>query len=162
MQSFQGDFKISKPFRVNCTWFLLPSTAVWLMYQVTFRWNSLTRSMMHIWQSTSVQSQCWIFALPQRGEISTPDQACSEDRSSLWNYPSFGTGILDSEVQKSRHRYSMNDNHISPVLCIATSDIHPDFNVLVQAQNRLDNSHWRGKNRWEALQVIVCCITEFL
>nr|XP_057912588.1 EPM2A-interacting protein 1-like [Doryrhamphus excisus] len=45
------------------------------------------------------------------------------------------------KFNKSKHRSSMTDDHLSAVLRIATSDIPPDFNALVQAQNRLDYSH---------------------
>lgn len=36
---------------------------------------------------------------------------------------------------------SVTDDHLSAVFRIATSDIQPGFNALVQAQNRLDYSH---------------------
>lgn len=39
------------------------------------------------------------------------------------------------------NKSSMTDDHLSAVLRIATSDIQPDFNALIQAQNRLDYSH---------------------
>ena len=45
------------------------------------------------------------------------------------------------KFNKSKHRSSMTDDHLSAVLRIATSDIPPDFNALVEAQNRLDYSH---------------------
>ncbi|XP_038564407.1 general transcription factor II-I repeat domain-containing protein 2A-like [Micropterus salmoides] len=45
------------------------------------------------------------------------------------------------KFNKSKHRSSITDDHLSAVLRIATSDIQPDFNALVQAQNRLDYSH---------------------
>lgn len=45
------------------------------------------------------------------------------------------------KFNKSKHRSSITDEHLSAVLRIATSDIQPDFNALVQAQNRLDYSH---------------------
>ena len=44
------------------------------------------------------------------------------------------------KFNKSKHRSSMTDGHLSAVLCIATSDIQPDFNALVQTQIRLDYS----------------------
>ena len=39
------------------------------------------------------------------------------------------------KFNKSKHRPSMNDDHFSTALCIATSGIRPDFNVF-QVQNR--------------------------
>lgn len=45
------------------------------------------------------------------------------------------------KFNKSKHRSSVTDDHLSAVLRIATSDIQPDFGALVQAQNRLDYSH---------------------
>ncbi|KAM3859884.1 general transcription factor II-I repeat domain-containing protein 2A-like [Diretmus argenteus] len=45
------------------------------------------------------------------------------------------------KFNKSKHRSSITDEHLLAVLRIATSDIQPDFNALVQAQNRLDYSH---------------------
>uniref|UniRef100_A0A669BDA4 SPIN-DOC-like zinc-finger domain-containing protein n=1 Tax=Oreochromis niloticus TaxID=8128 RepID=A0A669BDA4_ORENI len=45
------------------------------------------------------------------------------------------------KFNKSKHRSSVTDDHLSAVLRIATSDIQPDFNALVQNQNRLDYSH---------------------
>ncbi|KAK7886617.1 hypothetical protein WMY93_026238 [Mugilogobius chulae] len=38
------------------------------------------------------------------------------------------------KFNKSRYRSSMTDDHLSAVLRIVTSDIEPDFNALVQAQ----------------------------
>lgn len=43
------------------------------------------------------------------------------------------------KFNKSKHRSSMTDDHLSAA--IATSDIQPDFNALIQAQNILDYSH---------------------
>ncbi|KAK7913722.1 hypothetical protein WMY93_013933 [Mugilogobius chulae] len=45
------------------------------------------------------------------------------------------------KFNKSRYRSSMTDDHLSAVLRIVTSDIEPDFNALVQAQERLGFSH---------------------
>lgn len=45
------------------------------------------------------------------------------------------------KLNKSRHRSTLYDDHLSAVLRVATSDIHPDFDVLVKAQIRLDLSH---------------------
>ncbi|KAM3836157.1 general transcription factor II-I repeat domain-containing protein 2A-like [Diretmus argenteus] len=45
------------------------------------------------------------------------------------------------KFNKSKHRSSITDEHLLAVLRLATSDIQPDFNALVQAQNRLDYSH---------------------
>ncbi|KAL3975343.1 C-C motif chemokine 24 [Sarotherodon galilaeus] len=45
------------------------------------------------------------------------------------------------KFNKSKHRSSVTDDHLSAVLHIATSDFQPDFNALVQNQNRLDYSH---------------------
>lgn len=45
------------------------------------------------------------------------------------------------KFNKSKHRSSMTDDHLSAVLCVATSEIQPDFYALIQAQNRLDYSH---------------------
>ena len=42
---------------------------------------------------------------------------------------------------KSRYRSSLTDDHLSAVLRISTSDIQPDFDALVKAQQRLDFSH---------------------
>ena len=42
---------------------------------------------------------------------------------------------------KSRYRSSLTDEHLSAVLRISTSDIQPDFDSLVKAQQRLDFSH---------------------
>ncbi|KAK0137979.1 General transcription factor II-I repeat domain-containing protein 2B [Merluccius polli] len=42
---------------------------------------------------------------------------------------------------KSRYRSSLTDEHLSAVLRISTSDIQPDFDGLVKAQQRLDFSH---------------------
>ena len=42
---------------------------------------------------------------------------------------------------KSRFRSSVTDDHLSAVLRISTSDIQPDFDALVKAQQRLDFSH---------------------
>ena len=47
---------------------------------------------------------------------------------------------------KSRYRSSLTDDHLSAVLRISTSDIQPDFDALVKAQQRLDFSHWDRKN----------------
>ncbi|KAM4555660.1 general transcription factor II-I repeat domain-containing protein 2A-like [Odontesthes bonariensis] len=49
--------------------------------------------------------------------------------------------FLVMKFNKSKHRSSITDEHLSAVLRIATSDIQPDFNALVQAQSRLDYSH---------------------
>ncbi|CAN2391822.1 general transcription factor II-I repeat domain-containing protein, partial [Pristimantis euphronides] len=40
------------------------------------------------------------------------------------------------KFNKSRYRSSLSDDHLCAVLRKSTSDIQPDFNVLVQAQNR--------------------------
>ncbi|XP_071059413.1 general transcription factor II-I repeat domain-containing protein 2B-like [Pseudochaenichthys georgianus] len=45
------------------------------------------------------------------------------------------------KFQKSRYRSSLTDDHLSAVLRISTSDIQPDFDALVKAQQRLDFSH---------------------
>lgn len=45
------------------------------------------------------------------------------------------------KFNKSKHGSSVTEDHLSAVLRIATSDIQPDFNALVQTQNRLDYSH---------------------
>uniref|UniRef100_A0A8P4KHA8 General transcription factor II-I repeat domain-containing protein 2A n=1 Tax=Dicentrarchus labrax TaxID=13489 RepID=A0A8P4KHA8_DICLA len=45
---------------------------------------------------------------------------------------------LSVMFNKSRYRSSITDDHLSAVLRISTSDNQPDFNALVQAQNRLD------------------------
>ena len=42
---------------------------------------------------------------------------------------------------KSRYRPSLTDDHLSAVLRISTSDVQPDFDELVKAQQRLDFSH---------------------
>ena len=42
---------------------------------------------------------------------------------------------------KSRYRSSLTDEHLSAVLRISTSDIQPDFDGLLKAQQRLDFSH---------------------
>lgn len=42
---------------------------------------------------------------------------------------------------KSRYRSSLTDDHLSNVLHISTSNIQPDFDALVKAQQRLDFSH---------------------
>ena len=42
---------------------------------------------------------------------------------------------------KSRYRSSLTNEHLSAVLRISTSDIQPDFDGLVKAQQRLDFSH---------------------
>ena len=42
---------------------------------------------------------------------------------------------------KSRYRSSLTDEHLSALLRISTSDIKPDFDTLVKAQQRLDYSH---------------------
>ncbi|KAJ8259903.1 hypothetical protein GJAV_G00174760 [Gymnothorax javanicus] len=42
---------------------------------------------------------------------------------------------------KSRYRSSLTDDHLSAVLRISTSDIQPDSDALVKAQQRLDFSH---------------------
>lgn len=42
---------------------------------------------------------------------------------------------------KSRYRSSLTDDHLSALLRISTSDIQPDFDALVKAQQRLDFSH---------------------
>ncbi len=45
------------------------------------------------------------------------------------------------KFNKSRFRSSITDVHLAAVLRISTSDIQPDINALVQAQDRLDFSH---------------------
>ena len=45
------------------------------------------------------------------------------------------------KFNKSRYRSSLTDEHLSAVLRITTSDIKPDFDALVKAQQRLDFSH---------------------
>ncbi|XP_068507798.1 general transcription factor II-I repeat domain-containing protein 2B-like [Syngnathus scovelli] len=45
------------------------------------------------------------------------------------------------KFMKSRYRSSLTDDHLSAVLRISTSDIQPDFDALVKAQQRLDFSH---------------------
>ncbi|CAN2391864.1 general transcription factor II-I repeat domain-containing protein, partial [Pristimantis euphronides] len=40
------------------------------------------------------------------------------------------------KFNKSRYRSSLSDDHLCAVLRISTSDIQPDLNALVQAQNR--------------------------
>uniref|UniRef100_A0A674NJF1 HAT C-terminal dimerisation domain-containing protein n=1 Tax=Takifugu rubripes TaxID=31033 RepID=A0A674NJF1_TAKRU len=42
---------------------------------------------------------------------------------------------------KSRNGSSLTDEHLSALLRISTSDFQPDFDALVQAQERLDFSH---------------------
>ncbi|CAL9707747.1 unnamed protein product [Knipowitschia caucasica] len=42
---------------------------------------------------------------------------------------------------KSRYRSSLTDEHLSALLRISTSDIQPDFDALVKAQQRQDFSH---------------------
>ncbi|XP_044075180.1 general transcription factor II-I repeat domain-containing protein 2B-like [Siniperca chuatsi] len=42
---------------------------------------------------------------------------------------------------KSRYRCALTDDHLSAVLRISTSNIQPDFDALVKAQQRLDFSH---------------------
>ncbi|XP_028253675.1 general transcription factor II-I repeat domain-containing protein 2 [Parambassis ranga] len=42
---------------------------------------------------------------------------------------------------KSTHRSSLTDDHLSAVLRISTSNIQPDFDALVKAQQRLDFTH---------------------
>ncbi|XP_005817565.2 general transcription factor II-I repeat domain-containing protein 2-like [Xiphophorus maculatus] len=45
------------------------------------------------------------------------------------------------KFMKSCYRSSLTDDHLSAVLRISTSDIQPDFDALVKAQQRLDFSH---------------------
>ncbi|XP_071063277.1 general transcription factor II-I repeat domain-containing protein 2B-like [Pseudochaenichthys georgianus] len=45
------------------------------------------------------------------------------------------------KFQKSRYRSSLTDDHLTAVLRISTSDIQPDIDALVKAQQRLDFSH---------------------
>ena len=45
------------------------------------------------------------------------------------------------KLNKSRYRSSLTDDHLSAVLHIATSDIQPDFDTLVNDQKRLNFSH---------------------
>jgi len=76
--------EFSKELRVKCTWFLLPSTAVWIMCQVMFRWNSLTcPTDTNTGRALQVSVTAGNVLFPQRGELSTPKEACSED-SPLW------------------------------------------------------------------------------
>ena len=49
--------------------------------------------------------------------------------------------------RESKYRSSLTDDHLAAVLRIATSDIQPDFNALVQAQNRVDYPHRRSNIR---------------
>lgn len=42
---------------------------------------------------------------------------------------------------KSRYRSSLTDDHLSALLRISISDIQPDFDAPVKAQQRLDFSH---------------------
>lgn len=56
----------------------------------------------------------------------------------------FRTHLRTSEEQqvmkfnKSKYRSFITDDHLSAVLCIVTSEIQPDFNVPIEAQDRLD------------------------
>ncbi|XP_035242994.1 general transcription factor II-I repeat domain-containing protein 2B-like [Anguilla anguilla] len=45
------------------------------------------------------------------------------------------------KFNKSRYRSFLTDDHLSAVLRISTSNIHPDFDALVKDQQRLDFSH---------------------
>uniref|UniRef100_A0A674BUJ9 HAT C-terminal dimerisation domain-containing protein n=1 Tax=Salmo trutta TaxID=8032 RepID=A0A674BUJ9_SALTR len=45
------------------------------------------------------------------------------------------------KYNKSRHRSSLTDSHLSAILRIATSETTPDFTALVNAHQRLHSSH---------------------
>ena len=45
------------------------------------------------------------------------------------------------KLTKSRYRSSLTDGHLLNVLNISTSNTQPDFDALVEAQQRLDFSH---------------------
>jgi 17beta-estradiol 17-dehydrogenase/3beta-hydroxysteroid 3-dehydrogenase/mitotic-spindle organizing protein 1 len=45
------------------------------------------------------------------------------------------------KFNKSKHRSAMTDDHLSAVLRIATTEMMPDFNSLVNAHQRLHSSH---------------------
>ena len=139
--SFQGDFKTLKQLKVKCTWFPLPSPALWIIHPVMFRWNSLTCSLTHFWQSTLSQSHYWIFTLLK--EENFPHLRRHAQKILVL----FGSTYVCEQTfsvmkfNKSRYRSSITDDHLSAVLRISTSDIQPDFNALVEAQARLDFSH---------------------
>ena len=50
----------------------------------------------------------------------------------------------------------LSDDHLAAVLRISTSDIQPDFDALVKAQQRLDFSHWTEKNEVVRLEMLAC------
>lgn len=49
------------------------------------------------------------------------------------------------KFKTSKYRSSITDHHLSAVFPTETSVIQPDFNALVQDQDRLDFSHLRGE-----------------
>lgn len=73
--------------------------------------------------------------------LRTPEEAYSEDSSPLWIYQLCEQAFSVMKFNKSKHRSSITDDHLSAVLCIVTSDIQPDFSSLVQAQSTLYYSH---------------------
>ena len=79
------------------------------------------------------QSHCWTFAPPSKRITFNPEEACSEGTSPLWIYLSCEKTFSVTKFNKSKNRSPVTDDHLSAVLCIATSDILPDLNAFDQA-----------------------------
>ena len=146
MVRVQGDFKTSKQLRMKCTWFLLPSLAVWTMH---------LRALEHL-KSVSLLDFYSIILYSLKEENFPHMRRHAQKMLVL-----FGLTYICEQTfsvmkfNKSGYRSSVTDDHLSAVLRISTSDTHPDFSALVQAQHSLDISHWtRKKNRKTANEVV--------
>jgi hypothetical protein len=70
----------------------------------------------------------------------------SKTRTFLSDPKLFNSSVGDQtfsvkKYNKSRHRSSLADSHLSAILRIATSETIPDFPALVNAHQRLHSSH---------------------
>lgn len=139
--SFLVVLTISKCWKRTCGWFPLLSPSMWKTLPLTCNLSLSIFSLMQWLENYSKQCH-W------RGSYASLDE---QNFPKIKSYAPkmfvlFGSTYVCERTfsvmkyNKSRHRSSLTDSHLSAILRIATSETIPDFTALVNAHQ--SSSHW--------------------